>query len=398
MLSEVASLHDGQTTVTDRSRNNGQQGVDVRRVAAMVLGRVEEDGAYANLVLRRVLDDLAMNTIDAKLVTDLVYGTLRRQRSCDFLVGRFMIQDPPPTARVFLRLGAYQIAFRPDIPDYAAVSATVSAAPKRFRGLCNAVLRKVASAPIEYPSEGDRLSYPDWIVEQLVEDLGSERALGALESMNEPATQTTRSDGYTQDPASQMVVDLVGVQDGDLVADLCASPGGKATGLAARGAMVVAGDLADSRVHLLAGNAARYGRDGVMVMQADAVAPGLRPASLDRILLDAPCSGLGMLRRRPDARWRMDRDAPQRLATLQKRMIDAVVPLLVDGGVLVYSVCTLTKAETVGVDDHIAVEHPNLVPLEPPEAPWEPFGRGSILLPQTEGTDGMCVFRYRYSR
>lgn len=373
-------------------------GVEARRLAAAVLRRVEEDDAYANLALRHALDDAHLSAADAKLVTDLVYGTLRRQRSCDFLVGRFLIQDPPPTARVFLRLGAYQIAFRPDIPDYAAVSTTVSAAPRRFRGLCNAVLRKVAGAPVEFPNEGDRLSYPDWIIDRLVEDLGRERALMALESMNEPAAQVTRADGYSQDPASQMVVDLLEAGEGELVADLCASPGGKATAAAATGAVVVATDLADSRVSLLAGNADRYGNDRVLVVRSDATSPGFRHGTMDRVLLDAPCSGLGVLRRRADARWSIDPGAPARLAELQKQMIDAAVPLLRDGGTLVYSVCTLTAEETTGVDGHVAREHPGLVPMDAPGAPWEPLGRGAILLPQTAGTDGMCVFRYRYSQ
>lgn len=375
-----------------------EQGVLTRRIAATVLGRVSEDGAYANLALRHALDDHGLGVSDAKLVTDLVYGTLRRQRSCDFLVDRFLMQDPPPTARTFLRLGAYQIAFRPDIPHYAAVSTTVSAAPKRFRGLCNAVLRKVAAAAIEFPTEGDRLSYPDWIIDQMVTDLGRERAIAALEAMNEPASQVIRPDGYSQDPASQMVVDLLDAQPGERIADLCAAPGGKATAAAMTGAVVFAGDLTWSRVSLLAGNARRYGGGRVIVMASDATSPCIRPGSMDRVLLDAPCSGLGVLRRRADARWGIDPDAPERLAELQRRMIDAAVPLLRDGGTLVYSVCTLTAVETLGVDRHVAENHPGLVPMDPPAVPWEPFGRGAILLPQVAGTDGMCVFRYRYSR
>lgn len=375
-----------------------QAGVETRRLAAAVVGRVEAEGAYANLALRHALDDGRLDRSDARLVTDLVYGTIRRRRSCDHLVDRFLIQDPPPTARTFLRLGAYQIAFRPDIPDYAAVSATVAAAPKRFRGLCNAVLRKVASAPVEFRDEGDRLSYPDWIIERLKSDLGESRALGALESMNEPAAQVVRDDGYSQDPASQMVVDLLGARDGELIGDLCASPGGKATGVASSGATVIAADLGRSRVELLSGNARTYGKDRVLVMQADATNPAIRPGSLDRILLDAPCSGLGVLRRRADARWGVDADAPERLAALQRSMIDSSVPLLREGGILVYSVCTLTAVETLAVDEHVSRNYPMLEPLDAPGDPWEEFGRGSILLPQTRGTDGMCLFRYRYSR
>ncbi|MEZ5310965.1 MAG: transcription antitermination factor NusB [Microthrixaceae bacterium] len=386
-----------------RPGDGDEPGVRARRLAGQVLTRVAQDGAYSNLALRHALDSAAkepspLESADARLVTDLVYGTLRRQRSCDSLINRFTMSDPPPAARSFLRLGAYQIAFRADIPAYAAVSSTVSAAPKRFRGLCNAVLRKVVGSPIEFHDEGDRLSYPDWIIERLRDDLGDVRAVGALEAMNDPAAQVTRDDGYSQDPASQMVVDLVGARPGDLVADLCASPGGKATGLANSGALVIASDISESRVHLLAGNARRFGEGRVLVSRSDAGFPGLRAGSFDHAAIDAPCSGLGVLRRRPDARWTLDSASPQRLSELQVSLIKAGVELLKPGGQLTYSVCTLTARESLGVDQVIEAELPGLEPLEQPGDPWEPFGRGSILLPQALGTDGMCLFRYRYSR
>ena len=371
------------------------EGVAARRVALEVLARVEDDGAYSNLVLSSTLATAGLDQNDRGFVTDLVYGTLRHQRSCDHLVDRFLGSAPPPAARRVLRLGAYQLAFRDDIPAYAAVGTTVEAAPKRFRGLTNAVLRKVSTAPIEYPDEPTRLSYPDWVVDQLRTDLGADDAVAALEAMNEPARATLRPDGYTQDLASQWVAELVDARPEDLVVDLCAAPGGKATGIATSGATVIAADLQPHRVGLIVDNVERLGASDVAVMVADALQPALRPGAADRVLLDAPCSGIGVLRRRPDARWRLDPGAPQRLAELQRRLVDAAVPLLRPGGTLVYSVCTLTAVESLGVDDHIARHHPALVPLDPPPAPWTPWGRGAILLPQRAGTDGMCLFRYR---
>lgn len=385
-------------TGTSKGSQSTDPGVGSRRVAGEVLVRVDSDGAYSNLALRHALNSAGLDTADAKLVTDLVYGTLRMRRSVDHLIGRFLVTDPPPTARAFLRLGAYQLVFRPDIPAYAAVSATVSAAPKRFRPLCNAVLRKITKAPVTYPTIGDELSYPDWMINLFTEDLGQERGLEALRSMNMPAAQVRRDDGYTQDRASQLVAEAVGAQSGDVVADLCAAPGGKSTGIAASGAFVVASDSSPTRTGLLAGNAARYGKDHVGVYCADALMPALRPGSVDKVLLDAPCSGLGVLRRRPDARWRLESDAPVRLAEIQKEMISAAVGLLKPGGELIYSVCTLSAVETIGVDEFVQRELPQLEPIEAPEGPWEPLGRGAVLLPQTEGTDGMSLFRYRYSR
>lgn len=372
-------------------------GASPRRAALEVLARVEDDGAYANIVLPTTLDRSELSERDRALVTDLVYGTLRRRRAVDHLADRFLTSDPPPAARRVLRLGAYQLAFRPDIPPYASVAATVSAAPKRFRGLANAVLRRVADAPVEFPDDATRLSYPDWVLERLRADLGEGDALAALEAMDEPARPTVRDDGYVQDLASQWVAELVGASEGELVVDLCAAPGGKATAIARTpGVTVVAADLRPARAGLVAANARRLGRHEVVAVVADAAAPPLRPGSADRVLLDAPCSGLGVLRRRPDARWRLDADAPDRLAALQRHLFDAAVPLLRPGGVLAYSVCTLTAAESKAVDEHVAHRHPQLEPLPPPDPPWRPWGRGAILLPQDAGTDGMCLFRYRH--
>lgn len=370
-------------------------GVAARRLALEVLARVEDDGAYANLVLSPMLGRSGLDPADRGFVTDLVYGTLRRQRACEHLCARFVATEPPPAARRALRLGAYQLAFRDDVPSYAAVDATVSAAPKRYRGLVNAVLRKVASAPVEYPDDATRLSYPDWIVERLRADLGEHEAEGALEAMNLAASATVREDGYTQDLASQQVAALVDAAPDSLVVDLCAAPGGKATGIASSGARVVAADLQPQRVELMARNVAGLGAGNVAVVVADAARPPFRPASADRVLLDAPCSGLGVLRRRPDARWRLDASSIERLAALQRHLVDAAVGLVAPGGVLVYSVCTLTRAETIGVDEHLAVEHPELEALDPPGGDWRPHGRGALLLPQAAGTDGMFIARYR---
>ena len=369
-------------------------GVAARRTALEVLARVEDDGAYSNLVLGSVLDRSGLGAQDRGFVTDLVYGTLRRRRALDHLADRFLTSDPPPAARRVLRLGTYQLVERADIPAYAAVAATVEAAPKRFRGLANAVLRKVSTAPVTYPDEATRLSYPDWVVDRLVADLGHEDAVAALESMNEPATVTVRSDGYTQDLASQWVVDLVDAQAGERALDLCAAPGGKATGMAMSGATVLAADLQPQRVGLIVDNARRWDHPRVHALVADAAHPPFRPGSADRVLLDAPCSGLGVLRRRPDARWRLDPAAPERLGRLQRGLVDQAIGLVAPGGLLVLSVCTLTAAESLRLDEHVAATRPDLVPLPPPEAPWRPWGRGAILLPQAAGTDGMCCFRY----
>ena len=201
---------------------------DPRRLAVAAIVRIDDEGAYANVVLPKMLGDTTMEARDKGFATELVYGSTRMKRRLDHLVDRFLLEPPPPSARAALRIGAHQLLHL-DTPPHAAVSATVAAAPKRFRGLVNAVLRKVAAAVTEgvsFPSVGTELSYPDWIVTRLGADLGEERARAALETMNVAAEVHIRDDGYVQDPSSQAVAAAVPVSTGDLVLDACAAPGG----------------------------------------------------------------------------------------------------------------------------------------------------------------------------
>lgn len=360
-----------------------------RALALDALDRIERDGAYANLLLPELLRRSGLEARDRHFATELVYGTTRMRRACDLLVDRFLTRDLDLRVRNALRLGAYQLHFL-GLPPHAAVGETVEVAPKAARGLVNAVLRRVADNPVTWPDEATRLSYPDWILERLTTDLGEVDALAALEVMSTAPPVSERADGYVQDRASQWVAEAVGAQPGERVADLCAAPGGKATALAATGAMVVAADIRARRVGLIRANAPR-----LPILVADAARPPLRPGSLDRVLIDAPCSGLGTLRRRPDARWRIDAASPERLATVQRTLVEAAIPLLRPGGTLVYSACTLTAVETQGIDHHLAVAHPELVPVDPPGPPWHACGRGARLLPQHADTDGMYLLRLR---
>ena len=360
--------------------------MNARRVALKALERID-DGAYANLAIGGELDRSGLDERDRRFVTELVYGTTRMRRACDFLVDRFLLRPITDDVRRVLRLGAYQLHFA-HVPVHAAVSETVALAPQKVRGLVNAILRRTASdEPVEWPDDATRLSYPDWIVELLHRDLGAEDASAALAQMNERATTTVRDDGYRQDSASQWVATLVGARPRERIVDLCAAPGGKATAMSAAGASVVAADLHPNRAALIVEN----GLSTVVV--ADGRRPPLRAESFDRVLVDAPCSGLGALRRRPDARWRIEPDAVDRLAVLQRELVDAALTLLRPGGTLVYSVCTMTTTESLGIDDHLASNHPELEPLPPPEVPWRSWGRGALLLPQDAGTDGMTILR-----
>lgn len=369
---------------------------DPRRVAIAALEELDT-GAYLNLSVPARLRRSSLSERDRRFVTHLVYGTARMKRACDWLVDRFLVRDVDPSVRATLRLGAYQLVHL-GTPPHAAVSATVGAAPPKAKGLVNAVLRRVADdLPPAWPDEATRLSYPDWIVDRLTEDLGAADALASLEAMNEPAEVTTRDDGYVQDVASQWVASFVGAGPGERVLDLCAAPGGKATLLARAGAHVVGNDVSLTRTRLVQANA-RATAAPVAVVAGDGRTPAFRAAAFDRVLVDAPCSGLGVLRRRPDARWRKSAHDLDSLAGRQRALLTAALDAVRPGGLVVYSVCTVTRAETLAIDEWLRDECPDVATVEPPASPWRPWGRGALLLPHDAGTDGMWVIGLRTPR
>ncbi|MEY2524835.1 MAG: rRNA (cytosine967-C5)-methyltransferase [Ilumatobacteraceae bacterium] len=353
---------------------------NARQLAYRCLQRIDHDGAYANLLLQSELGKSRLSERDRGFVTELVYGTTRMRRSCDALIDRFLVKEPQPALRTLLRLGAYQLHFA-GVAAHAAVGETVELAPKAARGFVNAILRRVGDTPMEWPNDAVRLSYPDWIASRLQAELGDE-AEAAMSRMNEPAPVSMRDDGYRQDLASQWVAAAVEALPGERILDLCAAPGGKATAMAASGAFVVAADLQMHRARLIR---------GVPVVVGDAAAPPFPHSTFDKVLIDAPCSGLGALRRRADARWRNTEADIGVLAGLQRRIIASAAPLVRPGGWLAYSVCTLTAEESIA--------HPIPDGFEPiaeaPSAEWRPYGHGWRVLPQDHDTDGMVLIRYR---
>jgi 16S rRNA (cytosine967-C5)-methyltransferase len=421
-----------------------------RRVALDALVRIEA-GAFAHILVPDLLRRTQLAARDRGFVTELVYGTVRMQRALDFQlakVSRQPIAGLEAEVRAAVRLGAYQLLI--GIPSHAAVGETVEVVAPRQRGFVNAVLRALARAgpPWSWPAGGDvadlavRTSHPDWIVRLLLDEFGPADALATLALASEPAPVTLRvnplratsdsvaadlraagidvapgtlvpgalvlqdagdvgalgvvEDGRAtpQDQASQAVAAALAAEPGERVLDLAAAPGGKTGAMAERmcdEGLVVASDVHPGRVRLVRRNAARLGLGAIAPVVADGRAPGVRGASFDRVLLDAPCSGLGVLRRRPDARWRIQPGDVDALAALQRDMLAAGAAAVRPGGRLVYAVCTLTPAETIGVDEFAARELTEFGALPPPAAPWRAHGRGALLLPPDARTDGMFV-------
>jgi 16S rRNA (cytosine967-C5)-methyltransferase len=391
--------------VTTPSVTRRDRAGTARSVALQALLELDQDGGRANVVVPRLLRGSQLVERDRAFVTDLVYGTTRMRRACDWLVDRHLRRPVEPQVRATLRLGAYQLAVL-HTPAHAGVSATVAEVSGPARGLVNAVLRRVAedvAAGPEWPSEAVRLSYPDWIVAELTTALGPEAAADALAQMNVPARATLRPDGYVQDLASQWASQaaLAGLAAGERILDVCAAPGGKATYLAqgtddAVPSVVVAGDIDFRRAAVIGENVTRTRIDNLEVVVFDGCRPPFPVSAFDRVLVDAPCSGLGVLRRRPDARWRIRPDDVARLADLQRRLLAEALTLVRPAGLVVYSVCTLTAAETTEIDRWLASAHPGATAVEPAVGDaWEPAGRGARLVPQAAGTDGMFLLALR---
>ena len=368
---------------------------ETRALALKVLGRIERDSAFANLALRAALDDSELDERDKALVTELVYGVTRMRRACDFLIDRFISKKLHPDVRTILRLGTYQLHWM-NIPDHAAVNGSVSLAPKWATGLCNAVLRKVAKETIDWPTKAIEYSYPDWIVERLESDLGEAEAREALKCMNSSKSAVHREDGYFQDAASQMVSNLL-TQEGNWgegpVIDVCAAPGGKASAAVSAGFSVIAADSSFKRLKLARSNSQKLNIKLPLVV-SDGIDLPFRQGEASRVIVDAPCSGLGVLRRRADARWRIKEEDIDVLADLQLKLLCSAFTMVKPGGLLIYSVCTLTNSETIRVDEKFR----NLVNVEGVgdlPHPWREHGRGGMILPQDLDSEGMSVFCYR---
>lgn len=413
-----------------------------------MIRRVTEEGAYSNLALPRTLARAGLSGREAALATELAYGTLRRKLAIDHALAPLLdrpLETAPKAARPLLRLGAYQILFT-RIPAHAAVAETVELAQPRHRGFVNAVLRRLVAEGMHLPEGEDegaislRTGLAAWAVRELLRELGDE-ASSAAAALAEPASLTLRTNtcrttveeleralvgagakverggvhdgslliargdpaslpGFAegwfavQDQASAFVVQALDPKPGERVLDACAGPGGKAAHLACSvgpEGVVVAADASGTRAGLVRSNLERLGVRAHVLAQ-DARAPAV-VGPFDRILVDAPCSGIGSARRRPELLWRADREELSALARLQVAIVGGVADLLRPGGRLVYSVCTFPRAETDAACDAILRHRPDLEPeaLDGPEGP-SPRIR---LWPHRHGCDAMFLAGFR---
>jgi 16S rRNA (cytosine967-C5)-methyltransferase len=394
-----------------------------RRAAYETVLRVFEQDAYADRALRTAAASLDHR--DRGLAQRLAYGTIQRVRTLDYAIeelGRRPVRKLDAPVRAALRVGAYELGFL-QTPRHAAVNEAVElvrvARLERAVAFTNAVLRRIGDGigPLleSLPEGALKHSYPDWIERVWTRDLGRDGALELMRAQNEAPETVVRLvrgeiDGeptdvpgayrvervderalaegriWPQSRGSQLAGLVVGSREGERTLDLCAAPGGKATQLKGE---VTAVDKHPGRARELEENAARLGASNVTVVCADALdlPPELR--DFDRALVDAPCSGLGVLASRPDVRWRAEP-----LPELQLELLRAAAERVRPGGTIVYSVCTINAEENEAIVDASGLDP------EPLGEEWPRYAhpkRPEFLLtrPDVHGTSGFFVARLR---
>lgn len=377
-----------------RTRRRVAHVPSARSVALAALTEWRQTRRFADAVIQQELAHTALSSADRGFAVELFYGVLRNLTLLDFWIGRLRPGRIDDTSRDLLRLGLYQL-FRLRTPAHAAVFETVELAPRTGRSFINAILRSAMRRGQELTAAAlreelpVRMSHPQFLVERWTDAFGRDAAAALCSWNNEPAplyarlnelkTSTgtfapgdeqvpgianfvqlrdlplealERGDCYIQDPSTRVACQLLDPQAGESVLDACAAPGGKTALLAEmmqnRGELIAC-DREPQRLDLLSGNLQRLGVTIASVVQQDWAAATLPRQfdgrRFDRILVDAPCTNTGVLRRRVDLRWRLQPGDFVRMPNDQAEILRAVVPFLKPGGTLVYSTCSIEAEE-----------------------------------------------------
>ena len=410
-----------------------------RKTAVNILLKIEKESAYSNITLAAFFKDAQLSKEDKALCSALVYGVLDRKITLDYVLASFMktpLKKTAPFTLQVLRTALYQIMFMEKIPDSAAVNEAVKIIKKsresRNSGFVNAVLRSALRSENLLPS-GDspqdlsvKFSCPLWMVESFINDYGKETAIKLLEESLKPAPLTLRvntvkttaaelkeellkmgvacHDGdiensliiekgmdisnnelykkgyfYAQDIASQKAISVLAPKAGERVLDMCSAPGGKSFTMAAlmeNKGEIVACDLYEARVGLIEKSAKRLGLDIIKPTVCDASEYNENLGKFDCILCDVPCSGLGVIRRKPDIKYKTDNDFEE-LNELQFKILCNAVKYLKPGGRILYSTCTLRRAENEKLVIRFQKEYNGFCKMHE-----------SCLMPHIDKTDG----------
>lgn len=434
---------------------------NVRDSALTLLETIEKNQSYSNLLLNGMIEKNKIAPKDVGLLTELTYGTLQRRMTLDYYLQPFLKKKVEPWVRQLLRVTLYQMVYLDKIPDRAAIFEAVEIAKKRghkgIASMVNGVLRSIQREGLpsleEIADPVERLatetSHPLWLVKRWVAQLGFEKAKKMCEINLTAPLQTARvnttkikrdkcievltEEGYEvepsaiipeaikclrgnlahstafkeglitiQDESSMVVAYALGVEQDEKILDACAAPGGKSTHIAEKlqnSGEVISLDLHEHKVKLISSNASRLGLHNIKTRALDSrkAQEHFAEGSFDRILLDAPCSGLGVMRRKPDMKYTKKEEDIDRLKQIQLELLQSVTPLLKKGGILVYSTCTVDEEENSRVVEQFLAENhgfegDNSFVERLPEA-LQPLSHSYSLqiLPNDFGSDGFYI-------
>ncbi|HFI0701652.1 TPA: 16S rRNA (cytosine(967)-C(5))-methyltransferase RsmB [Streptococcus suis] len=425
-----------------------------RGLALSVLEEVFDQGAYSNIALNKALEASNLSAQDKGLATELVYGTVSRKTTLEWYLAHVIEDREKLDTWVYylLMLSLYQLVYLDKLPPHAVVNDAVNLA-KRKPGtdkFVNAVLRKMSQSTFPNPAEIKRknkrlsvqYSVPVWLVQTLIAEYGDERAERIFQSLhirNKASIRVTdgkqverlaeeldaqqsqlspvglvKAQGHfaatdyfkqglitIQDETSQLVAPTLDIQGDEMILDACAAPGGKTCHMGSylTSGKILALDLYEHKLALIEENAQRLGlADKIETKRLDAsrVHEEFGPDTFDKILVDAPCSGIGLIRRKPDIRYNkaaMDFDS---LKAIQLQILDSVCQSLKIGGIITYSTCTIIAKENQEVIHEFLQNHPNFeqVMLEHPKS--DTMVDGCLLItPEQYQTDGFFIGQFR---
>ena len=421
--------------------------VNARLVAVKALVKINRDAAYSNITLDNFFAEYGLDSKDKALATALVYGVLDRKITIDYVIGKFSkipLRKISPLTLEAIRIGIYQLLFLERIPESAAVNESVNIVKRskegRNAGFVNAILRNAIRNPIALPL-GDgtselsvRFSCPQSIIDSFKRDYGIDNAirlleaslvapdviirvnslkttadelLKMLESLGVSAEKTDFENSlkinggidiknnelykngyfYVQDLASQIAVSKLAAKAGERVLDICAAPGGKSFFMALsmeNKGEIVSTDLYEHKVRLIGSGAKRLGLSIIKPQVADAASKNPDMSSFDAVLCDVPCSGWGVLRRKPEIKYKEIKDFCE-IEGIQKSILNNAAKYLKSGGRILYSTCTLRCAENEGRVEEFLKENPDFS-----------LGFQHTFMPHIDNTDGFfCALLYK---
>ena len=434
---------------------------NARELALQTLTDILIDGAYSNHALSEQIEKNELTVQDKNFMTELVYGTLQHEQLLNFYVTPFFNGKVKAWVRILIQMTLYQMLFLDSVPEHAAISEAVKIAKKRggqFNGkLVNAILREMTRTPLPsldtIKDEAERLavetSHPLWLIKLWSKQFGWEKTIQMARANNERVNVTIRVNGvrgtreelkqklesegitceygnlsedalvilkgnviktkafeqgwfYVQDESSMLVARALKPKHHSKVLDTCSAPGGKTTHVAElmrQTGTVYAHDVYEHKIKLIEDNVKRLGLTNVVATLQDATTLNERyeSDSFDAVLVDAPCSGLGILRRHPEVKITKQPSDLDEIMMIQKKILNTVAPLVKVGGTLVYSTCTVNRKENDKMVEQFLAQHPEYE-LDPtlvnrlPEVLHEQTKNGMVqLFPGDYQTDGFFI-------